>query len=754
MPSNIQTDVTLTAKTKGLDAALQKTMGVNRAGLEGMRKQAAAFQAAQKEVQKYEDRLKPIIQQQKELATQLADTKRGTDEYKKLQKALQGVKAEYRDLSQAIDSIQRANEGAAAAQRQLMKAEQDHRKQSEVEQKQIEADREKRRQAFVQGFAQAMPIPSAFVERGPGMYHQLAGQMVGGGIRRGGAAGWGLTGGALTTGLQGFQQGLAALPFGGVLAGQLGSAAGFAEQALAYERQLYQASPFVQLGGTSPGLRRARAELAAFETGDDTMEVPLSRVGGGLGRIADPNMIMTPQGRYVSRSSPLGQQLERMQTGEAEAYPGETVRVPWSERLVDETDAEYRERVQARQLSDAGMRSMLQEEVRRERAKTSRAQMTRIGTRLGMTPQEVLQEATTYAQGAGGVLRQSQGMRAFETALSAQKLFGVGIPTTGAFGQGVRRGGLVGAGTGAEAITDALRTAVELGMSGSEVTRYMEQVASGISQFQSTGIPFNQQSMASLAKEFSMGLTGTRAAAVGQGVQQYVQGIGQRGPGSGLDLLLMQTMGGYEGGGAAGLEQAFIQLEEMGTLLQEGGIQSIDAGGKMGGFMRRIMEMGGGGAGGRLFLRRILGRMGVNVGAREMSVLGKRLAGEELSPEEQTLMQQEQARREATAGQLPAVADPGALAQAARGRADRMARNLQQRAGLAVTELGVGQQVLPSVQNLAKSAALTNSAFMNLSENTLKRVTSRLVQFAEKIEAATENMDSLFGDNPSVGLGG
>ena len=164
MPSNIQTDVTLTAKTKGLDAALQKTMGVNRAGLEGMRKQAAAFQAAQKEVQKYEDRLKPIIQQQKELATQLADTKRGTDEYKKLQKSLQAVKLEYRDLSQAIDSIQRANEGAAASQRQLMKAEQDYQKQTEADRRQAETEREKRKQAFVQGFAQAMPIPSAFVD--------------------------------------------------------------------------------------------------------------------------------------------------------------------------------------------------------------------------------------------------------------------------------------------------------------------------------------------------------------------------------------------------------------------------------------------------------------------------------------------------------------------------------------------------------------------------------------------------------------
>ena len=571
-----------------------------------------------------------------------------------------------------------------------------------------------------------------FMQRGPGMRRQALGMMAGGLLRRG----VGGLGAAAFGGVSGLQQAISALPGGGIIAGQLGAAAGFAGQALQYQRQRLEAAPFVgETGGreleTFMATRRRRrisARELAFIEGQPGM--------GG--------MIRTVGGEYVLKSSEEGRHLLAGRARLAAEGKAPRYKTAWTERIAGgETEAQHKERI---------------DQFERERARLAGRTIGGMGLRLrGIGRQEALQESAAIMQAAGGAIgpggMTAEQQRFMGTAMSARTRFGLGPEVTGAFGAGARRGGLVGArGRAGEALTEALADAVKMGLEGSEVNTYMQIVAQGIQSFEQTGIPFSKEAISAMGLEFSKaGIAGTRAARIAGGVQRYVSGIGQRGIRGGLDIMALQAFGGYTGaGGAEELERAMIQAEEMGGKLRKGGVGAIEPGGAMAGLMKKIMAMRGGGAGGRFFLREQLGKMGIAVGTREMSLLGKKLAGEKLTEVEQGYVDVEAERRREGKIKAAKIGTPeGLMAEAA----GMIPASLKRQAAITNQQLAVGQKMLPTIQNLETASININKIFTTLAGEPLEKMTKAIEEFTVALGKAEGTVGAIKAVAGLLGIG-
>ena len=132
----------------------------------------------------------------------------------------------------------------------------------------------------------------------------------------------------------------------------------------------------------------------------------------------------------------------------------------------------------------------------------------------------------------------------------------MGAETSGAFMASGRRGGLVGGqGKGAESLSRSLSDAVKLGLTGSDAIKYLQTIASGIAAWEQSGIEFNKDSFRNMTDSLnSSGIAMPRSMNIASGFQNYTQGIGQRGISGGRDLMLLQMMGGFKGGGGDDLE--------------------------------------------------------------------------------------------------------------------------------------------------------------------------------------------------------
>ena len=155
--------------------------------------------------------------------------------------------------------------------------------------------------------------------------------------------------------------------------------------------------------------------------------------------------------------------------------------------------------------------------------------------------------------------------------------------------------------------------------------------------------------------------------------------------------------------------------------------------------MEQLMNIGGGGASGRLFAMRMLQRTGIQMSTKEMSLMGKQIQGENLTKDERAWLKDEEKKRKAQVPLRGAVSSPDALIGQAASRVNEMGRNLKNMARLVDTQLNVGKQMLPIYNKLSRSAAKTNAAFMNLSENALQKVSSQLLDLAGHVEKLTQS---------------
>ena len=702
---NVQTNLTIAMQTKGFEKGLRDMLGISQKTMEGLKKQSAQYGEVQDRIKGMQARVQELAKVQLSAGAALEKINDKTsDAYKAQSESMKTASKEAQKLRKEVRLLEQAHKGDADAQGKMVNAQQKLMANQKQQQQQA-------RGGFGQGFMQtAMPgMASMFLQRGPGMMRQAGGQMLGGMARRAGRFGAGL-GQAAFTGVGGLQQALGAIPLvGGVAAGQLGAVAGHSQQALQWQQQRLQMAPFMETGMSG----RDRRQLGGVEQG--LQGVKQSR------KIADfaRRMAAAPKSAELAED-PSRAMMARM----GMIAPGRKKVI--STFLTEEEKEQDPTRRQLKIISDAEKQVDVREKKllaqRREiRARTPMGQIAGAGRELlGVGRQEAAQRTAQLFQVGGGRFTGGAGQQQqVKAAFAAQTMYGVGPEAAGGFLQAGRRGGLVGGrGRGMEAMTEGIGDALRLGLEGSEITQYLQQMAQGIQQFQATGIPFNKDSISSMATEFGKaGIGGPRGAAMAGGMQQYVQGIGQRGISSGIDLMAMQAFGGFSGGGPQDYEQAILQMESM----QGVGAGGIEAGTPMGDMAKKLIEMGGGArGGGATFLRGAMGRMGVKMGMGEAMALTERVTGEKtsLTPEQREAagidVAGEAVRRGGGRKEAAKVATVDQLVKAAANRVNALGPNLKMQASIMDKQLAVGQKALEAVQNLELSSLNVNQAFITM----------------------------------------
>lgn len=301
MGKDVRTNVIISTETKGFDKAQQQVTKFNTEAAKGLKDQTKGFSEAQKtseqfekalgrlektfegtsgafkkniegvmsefdnlnqmefkDVQKHVGGLKEhlggLAKEQAAITAAMGKMEdKGSPAYKKLKEHLKGVTEESKNTERQIVSLERAFAKQAA-----------EAKKAAEEQKRLSADAaadaRMRRGAFVQGLAQGgLPMPSPFLQRGPGMGRQLAGM----GIGRALTGGMGVTrgvGGAMFGGVAGVQAMLSGIPMvGGLMAGQLGAAQSYAQQQIAFQQTKLEIAPYL---GSVAEMQEVAAEKA------------------------------------------------------------------------------------------------------------------------------------------------------------------------------------------------------------------------------------------------------------------------------------------------------------------------------------------------------------------------------------------------------------------------------------------------------------------------------------------------------------
>lgn len=532
--------------------------------------------------------------------------------------------------------------------------------------------------AFFQGLAQGAGV-GEFLQRGPGMRRQIAGRMVGRFARAPGA----MIAGGMMRGAPGLLGAIQAIPGGGVIAGPVGAAMGFAGQALQFQRQRLRAAPVLggfglaqQIQGAVQGTaqftpgqisesaERARTEFVESTTKFERRKIEQLKRGPTLPGVTDPQ-------RYFEKREASVAETNR-KSGE-DAF-----------RLRKET-LEGQNRA-ARSAAGRDIQNRFFGPIRQA------------GRNLaGMNRQQAEQFAAQL--GTAGGTTDPRGM--FGAAVAAQTVFGVGADVSGAFLRAERRGGVVGGPAGAAGLTQTLADATKLGLEGSEIVDYMRETAEGIRSFAQTGIPLNPRSVAGMAQAMStMGLQAPRARRVAQGLFSAGQRIAQTGPTSGLDLLMLQQAG-YRGGGMQNLYDAMLQLEEGG--IGGPGAQEL---------IRTLAKSGGGGVTGQFAVQRGYKRLtGQTIGLRETQILSKQALGQKLSPEESKRLKTMQDQQKAAA-QAPST--PQDLQKLARVMTTKFGPNLEKQAKIQDEQLKQGALMLPAIQKLEESSTAMATAVIDI----------------------------------------
>ena len=626
-----------------------------------------------------------------------------TRQFRGLERHIKNMNQSLHAFSKAMSGVEKFADAMERASKAAEKTAQGTRKTGE------EA---KKLSPFVQGLLQGVGNVE-FLQR-PGGARQFAGRAVGATGR--GIAGAGV--GGVFSGLGGLSQGLAGIPgIGGALAGQLQIGAQAAQQFIGFQRTQLQLAPILGLRGAakageaevlSPRGQRAiaqasqRAALAAFE--EVSAQAPTAsrpRAGGGgmLGFSGDlGEMVATEAGR---RDPDLAGALAGQAAGR-----------------------------RAERRAAAGLR---RQGINRFLGLTG---VRRAGLQLGgLNAQQALQFAGQVTQAGGGTLQEAQGQGAIRAALAAQTEFGVGAGVSGAFLRGARRGGIVGArGAGAgQSLVGAIEAAMSAGMDRTEVRDFLAQIAQGQQQFLQTGMPINPISIAGMTRGFRLaGLEQGRAGRLGGALAGRAQQVGEAGPQTAADFLLLQQVGGFQGGGLSDLESAQERLQNM-----EFGSPEFQS------FIRSVSQGAGGGVAGRFALRNVLRGFGAQVGIREARALQAQAMGDPSALSEDERQAIERARTEISAAQEGRPRGLSGLESQARETVSLLAGTVKRQAQLDNQRLDVGAKLVTSIQNLESNVVATATAFAVFGPE-LQRVTGALSELSNELPNVARNLRTTF----------
>lgn len=316
---------------------------------------------------------------------------------------------------------------------------------------------------------------------------------------------------------------------------------------------------------------------------------------------------------------------------------------------------------------------------------------------LGMDPTKLLSGMQTVLRGSGGGLDDNTN-GALMSAIAGAQRFGIGAGTVGKFGAGT-----VSTGQGMDVMSSKLGQAIggglELGLRGSDLARYVEQIANGMEETRRTGIQLNIDSVRDLASVMG-GSTGSIRGSVyaGQFSESY-RNIGKNGPQDFTDVLLMrQLMGGDT--------SADSVLSAMQTMETGAGADFAFRG-----LRDTLRKQTGGGAAGALIFQQMLRSKGVSAGARDSAAMfrsgsvGRAFAGDEVD------LAQAAAQR----------VDPGAV------RPDAQYKSAM---------LAAGDEML-QISNAMRDAQLNNLETLKNFDHALEAVAQHMVTASEAMSEAT-----------------
>lgn len=680
--ADFETKVRVSAKTQGFDKVQQESAKLQAAQKALFQATRQGFSDSKKAITEYksligslEDQLQSTAKAQLELQEAILGTDKGSEVYKKLTEEMKKLDQQSSQVRKTIALVEQGFKKEARAAKEAGDA------------------AKAAAGAFRQGFAQGAGV-GEFLQRGPGMFRQAAGRMLGRatiGIPRG------VAGGALSmpfTGVGGMLQGIQSIPGGGLIAAPFQNAMGFAGGAVGLQQQRLQTAPFLFGGGTARSIEAARAAGIARGpgAGEEAVRAGTARLLAGE-RPIDPRMVGRENMVALPSRGESGSLLGRI----AESVLGKPVQAfgvrPGAEqeiraKMMDEAEASERAKIRA-ERQEGGARAA------RDARRRALAPIREAGLDLGaMAEPEALQFAGQLAQRGGGSLQDLQRTGLLRAGVAAQTAFGVGPEVTGALQLGARRGGVVG-GMGGDRMADMIGDAMKLGLEGSEITDYLEQMAEGIEQWRATGIPLNPDTINSLGQTFGRtGLGGVQGQRVGKGIQARAQQIAVGGPQGAADMLLLQSLGGFKGGGIGDLQEARKRLET-----GKFGPEEIQ------GFLQNLTTQTGGGPAGEAALQAAMNQLGITMGPTQAGLLLSAGRGEKASPEQQRAI--EEFETQAKAGARLAPTGAGGLEKMARELVAAMGPNLKQQAAIQNQQLDVGMKLVPAMQKFEQSTTTT-----------------------------------------------
>jgi hypothetical protein len=708
MVDKVQTEVVIRGKAQGFGE-------VNAAAQSLGQRSAQAMAKVDKEVKKLDDTFRQLTDRQVELTKVMADIEdTASPAYRRLAKDMAAVQQEASQVERTMRNLQRAYKETGTTADQVIQR------------------REQRRGAFSQGLLQGMIPEAAYLQRGPGMARQAAGAAIGARAR-------GVAGGMAQipfSGAAGLAQALQSVPGGGFLAMPLMQTMQYAQQALQFRQQRQQLMPFLQMGaevggGVAVGQTPAQQRAQALRQADRMMaQVAVRGERGRGGVLAAVEEAVDPAGAIGTAIGAIGEIFEGGVRGRLrqEQRKRDIVAAGGGEAFAQRQREAERQRIADRIIEQRGGIAR-----QRVRPRTLQDIIRTQGQQMGFALPEAMQFMGGVTQAGGGVGRELATQQMGTAAMAAQRLYGIGADVSGAFLQAGRRGGVVGArGRGGEAMVEAIAGGMQMGLEGSELTTFMQQMAGDIRAWQQTGIPINTTSVAAIGASLARtGLGGIRGAAVTRGLTARARELTTRGPQGAEELIMLQELGGFGGGGVEDYEQAQLRLEQ-------GGFDPED----VRRMMRRLMAAGGGGAGGRAVFRRAMRRFGVNIGVAETQLMEKQITGQELTPDEEARIKQIDTQIAQVAGGAPETV--GAM-----GRKAIEATNpaLQKQANITNQQIAAGNAMLGVMQSLEKTTRNVATGFTRLAGEPLTNLTRGIEGLSNEIPGLASKLKDLVAGN-------
>ena len=667
----------------------------------------------------------------------------------KMRSQLSSLKQNYRDATKEVDKLSKALD-----------------RQSEVISKNLE--KQQKRGAFVQGLAQGGFTPAAFLQRGPGMRQQMAGMALGRMFKTG------MTGlGGSFTGVQGFQQFLGSIPLvGGFLSGQIGKLAEYAGQNINYQKTKLGASPYLSTFSELQKELGIRHALSAIESqlgdqnkqtgeafksfvGKQAAETPIGKALGagpnkmpalpGSGLLALPGSgLMMQLAENVLEKGPVKVIADITESIILQDIPQYAKKLKkQQEDNLQQFKTEYnlhQDRIDVLKKAKQALRQSL-------KSVDPLAGLDAEGAKLlGMNKEETLNFFVSILQAGGGVATGEQAKGIRQTAFGAKTLFGVQGGVSGAFLKAGRRGGIVGGtGNADNAFKQAINEGISMGLSGSEINQWLQQIASGIYQFQQTGISINPDSISKLATDIGRaGLPITRAINMAQGITQYIQGIGSKGITSGADIFMLRELGGFKGGGVGEYRKARSRLEKLEFELPGMDVKDI-AQSPISDALRKLMKFGGGDLDTQAqMLQAFLQSKGVKGSVEQFDWLANKLMGGPITGDQGKAItdytkEQQQGKKE-----LKKIAKAGGIPGMAEAVVSARAPNLRAQAEMQNKQIAIGGKAVSTMQALERNSLKVSKAFIDLADGPLMKLQKAMSDLTDiAIELANQAVNMI-----------